>query len=1090
MCRNSFVLVRQCPVHHRIHSQQPLMGLTSADLRFIVARSSTVFERATGAFASDPAGDGDARPESRIERLKQRAAGGDANRFERYLRWHGWDAATMSRTLGDVVYQGDVLPDWTSLLEEIGAVASSRTPGQGGDASTPFAEALAPWVDLALKRLRARTAAPDAATCRAWVGFEHSLLRRLAHIAARTLYVEFSAFRVHRSSQDATRLRSFSPALVGASRVDYDAFVAQLHEAELDRLLLTYPVLARLLATCVLDWTEATSEFLHRFHKDTPALEEMFANGRPLGPIADVITDLSDPHHGGRTVNRVVFASGLQVVYKPRSLASEAAFSSLLRWLKDGRLPLSLKAPAVLDCGTHGWMEYVASAPCSDAAGVERYYTRAGMLLALAYVLGGSDLHQGNLIACGDHPVLIDLEAFMGAPPRLDGPQCIEHEAGLQIWDSVLRTGLLPANRLGLHGRAHRNGGFVPSDPGYRRRIPHWVAMNTDRMALQFRSASAAPSNLPHAFGAAVPAESHVDAVVEGFRRTCEVLRHFRDELINPEGVLQPFFHARSRIVLRDTAAYATLLDRGLHPRLLQDGADWSIELELLKASATVHEVVPRLWPALLAEQRALIRLDIPLFTSTSDQTSIEGDGERVTDYLALSGRETTRTRLGGLDEERTQVQQHCIRVALRAQPQRPGPANGDTDVSATTELARAPWLKEALAIADTLRSAADQSNGRDVRWIGIRGLSGSSERSLDDVGWDLYGGRCGVALLFAALESRGLTAGDSFARRILAPLVDDVASDARRGAWQPKLPLGACGLGGIVYGLATAATLTKSDSLIAAAARAAATITPDAVATDDRIDVLFGAAGAALGLLALSTVWNEPWVIDRAVLCGRHLLDRAIVGGPGRRLVWRTLNGRVVDGFAHGSAGIGYALARLHRQTAVDEFREAAIAALCGNGHHDHHEVATSNSNGASTARTDMLRRSWCQGTAGTGLSRLEASVLLGCPDLRAGLGTVLTDLASAPISVSRLDQVCCGNMGRIELLTRAAEMLDAHEWRRAAERCAENMIARAAERGSYGVSGVDDLFCPGYYQGLAGIGYGLLRLQFRELPPVMLWE
>ena len=36
------------------------------------------------------------------------------------------------------------------------------------------------------------------------------------------------------------------------------------------------------------------------------------------------------------------------------------------------------------------------------------------MLLCLLYLLGGADMHQENLIACADMPVLIDLEMVIG----------------------------------------------------------------------------------------------------------------------------------------------------------------------------------------------------------------------------------------------------------------------------------------------------------------------------------------------------------------------------------------------------------------------------------------------------------------------------------------------------------------------------------------------------------------------------------------------------------------------------------------------------------------------------------------------------
>jgi lantibiotic modifying enzyme len=49
---------------------------------------------------------------------------------------------------------------------------------------------------------------------------------------------------------------------------------------------------------------------------------------------------------------------------------------------------------------------------------IKRYYQRAGQLLCLLYVLGANDCHNENLIACGEHPVLVDLETLMHHPFR------------------------------------------------------------------------------------------------------------------------------------------------------------------------------------------------------------------------------------------------------------------------------------------------------------------------------------------------------------------------------------------------------------------------------------------------------------------------------------------------------------------------------------------------------------------------------------------------------------------------------------------------------------------------------------------------
>jgi lantibiotic modifying enzyme len=91
-------------------------------------------------------------------------------------------------------------------------------------------------------------------------------------------------------------------------------------------------------------------------------------------------------------------------------------------------------------------------------------------------------------------------------------------------------------------------------------------------------------------------------------------------------------------------------------------------------------------------------------------------------------------------------------------------------------------------------------------------------------------------------------------------------------------------------------------------------------------------------------------------------------------------------------------------------------------------------------------------------------------------------------------LDTLCCGNVGRIELLLTAADELGRPELRQQAHGWASTLVGRATEDG-YQLStdlprGVVN---PGLFRGLAGIGYLMLRLAQGaggELPCVLLWR
>ena len=133
------------------------------------------------------------------------------------------------------------------------------------------------------------------------------------------------------------------------------------------------------------------------------------------------------------------------VVYKPRGLGVDAAWHRLVAWLTARGAGPALRAPRVIDRGTHGWAEHIGPAPCATAGERARFGERAGAHLALAYALGAADLHAENVVACGAHPVLVDVEMLLSSPPRGRARAGAAWTAEAAHTASVLRSALLPA---------------------------------------------------------------------------------------------------------------------------------------------------------------------------------------------------------------------------------------------------------------------------------------------------------------------------------------------------------------------------------------------------------------------------------------------------------------------------------------------------------------------------------------------------------------------------------------------------------------------------------------------------------------------
>ena len=197
-----------------------------------------------------------------------------------------------------------------------------------------------------------------------------------------------------------------------------------------------YPNLRRIFLAQVDAWGRFIADFAG--HTEEFAGELNWDRSRPL--ISGLTANLSDPHCGGRTVLRIRLRNGAIWYYKPRSGRHEEVWARLLRELNAAGFSPTLLAAPVVARRDHCWMPEVAHKSCRSWKEVERFYFRSGALLYLAHTLRAVDLHAGNWIAHGEHPVLIDCETVLH--PNIAVPATAPDQP-----DSILRTGMLPVGR-------------------------------------------------------------------------------------------------------------------------------------------------------------------------------------------------------------------------------------------------------------------------------------------------------------------------------------------------------------------------------------------------------------------------------------------------------------------------------------------------------------------------------------------------------------------------------------------------------------------------------------------------------------------
>ncbi len=145
------------------------------------------------------------------------------------------------------------------------------------------------------------------------------------------------------------------------------------------------------------------------------------------------------------------------MIYKPRPLDLHQHFNELVDWLNEQDRAGPADRPGGHAGPATAGSSFIDHNPCTELAEVRRFYHRQGALLALLYVLDGTDMHYENLIADGDQPVLVDVETLFH-PSQQDNGVLGRDPAHTALRSSVYRTALLPLLFTGEHGVADISG--------------------------------------------------------------------------------------------------------------------------------------------------------------------------------------------------------------------------------------------------------------------------------------------------------------------------------------------------------------------------------------------------------------------------------------------------------------------------------------------------------------------------------------------------------------------------------------------------------------------------------------------------------
>lgn len=1055
-----------------------------------LAERIAVFRR-HGRSAGSPANMG--RAQRRLKKWKAQPPFDAGDWFARRLAMDGTNEDELLGLLGEE--NQDLLSETSLWLDDLArAFAASDWPGQLPDCKLPYFQENAGFLGLiqcvisqAAERLRAGLRElegleralpfdPEAVPAVLLVNLATALLAKLN----RTLILELNVARIEGHLQG------------DSSEERFQSFLLRLRDKEIALgLLREYPVLTRQIMVRADQWVACSLEFLQVLCADWAAIRDIFFPNDNPGTLVEVSGGAGDQHRNGRSVLICRFSSGLQLVYKPRPLSLDRHFQELLSWA-NRHMHLSFRTLKILDRQDYGWVEFVAASPCGSPEAVTRFYERQGGYLALLFAMEASDFHFENIIAAGEHPILVDLEAL--CHPRIETssqPQAGESAASALSY-SVLRVGLLPQRMFGdrdvpeatgidTTGLGGKGGQLTPEP------VPWLEATGTDTMHIaRKRVVMAQRANRPSLLDTEIKVQDYGDAIVAGFTTMYEALLRHREELLSSNGLLAQFADDQVRVVLRPTEVYALLLRESFHPGLLQDALDRDRFLDYLWAAV---RDCPELEKVIASERYDLLNGDVPIFTTRPSSRDLWSTQQHFENFFQQTGLDRVRQRLRQLSADDLSRQVWFIRASLTSLML--GEGHAARESNRVTHPPCAPASRErllaaAVKVGERLNELALWGRN-DVSWVGVS-LVNERAWSILPLGNKLYDGLPGVILFLAYLSS--ITKRNEFERPARAGLYT-LMSQLKE---PPKMNIigGFSGLGGILYVLCHLSVLWNENELLSEAKKMVEQL-PELIRCDDALDVMAGSAGCLAALLVLYRLQPSERILSVAVQCGEHLVRQARPMRHGSGWLVSGVAPVPMTGFSHGAAGIAWALTELASLTGEERFHRAAMDGIAyerslflpeqGNWPDLRRDLPGAPDSGS--IRCGIM---WCHGAPGIALSRLQMLKRLNRQDLREEAETALHTTLQTGFGQNHC--LCHGDLGNLEVILQASLILDDPEWKREVARFAAHVL-ESIEQNGWLCGTPANVETPGLLTGLAGIGFELLRLaEPSRVPSVLCLE
>lgn len=687
----------------------------------------------------------------------------------------------------------------------------------------------------------------------------------------------------------------------------------------LQQLFHQYPVWEENLF-CVTDFfIRNIKEMVQHLDKDCQHLNaELFSNC-PFDKIRHIGGSGSDTHCENRIVYRVELNNGECLYHKPRVNTGIRFFNELYQEVCESLNISAYVNPIVT--GTHYvWEKEAVYAECTNEQQVKNYFLRLGVILSICHLCHGGDMHYENIIASGEFPIIIDYETLVQLPPEnLSSKTDIKNQI---IAESVLPIGILPfyaersqsfnADFSGLCG-----GGKQVMDL----KVPTIENAGKSTMCIAYKYGETdEKNNRLRLNGKWVQPMAYSDELFKGYEACYMFIMEHQEQLLQSLRFMEG---AVFRQLLRNTQEYQMILDLSYHPEFMRQPES---RKKFLKDALLIPIFKDRK-NIVKQEIEDMLHGDIPYFQfEMSTGMILNSKGERIEKAFKKNGLQFLREQILSRSEADLKQQKQWIETSLRY-----------TQVENlkklyASEISEFPKNEEIIdmcqQIVDRIYEHVIHKSGR-ILWMNTHIMTTGVDKRytyfMEISDRYLYDGTMGMAVFMAAFLKLRPSHKIS---EIYEKIIEDLFHYTDAPSKENQLATGAfLGESSIAYGYQLLYRMTGEERFLTYAYKHCCKVAVY-LYQDIQYDLVGGNAGAILTFLNMYDLSEQPEYLAFARQAGDFLIAHAVPVKNG--VGWRNIsNDGLLGGFAHGCAGIMYALARLAAYVKDEKYLDTAYKAF-----------------------------------------------------------------------------------------------------------------------------------------------------------------